>query len=64
MPSALLKEVLLHPVPLEREVERYLSMQIKKKTMRNSRWRKMHRASCVVQIPITEIIKHVERQHI
>jgi hypothetical protein len=63
-PSALLREALLHPVPLEREVERYPPMQKEKTTMRDNCSRRMHEASCVVQIPIAEIIKHVERQHI
>jgi hypothetical protein len=63
LPNALLKEARLHLVPLEREVERYPSMQKEKRTMRNNCSRGMRRASSLVQIPITEI-KHVDRQHI
>lgn len=65
LPSALLKEALLHPAPLEREVE-----ETPNRTRReeNSEGQSLKRDAqsidCVVQIPITEIIKPVDRQHI
>jgi hypothetical protein len=61
--SVLLREA-LHPlVPLEREVERYPAVQKEKRTTKDSRSPEMHRV-CVLDIPVAENIKHVDRQHI
>jgi hypothetical protein len=61
--SVLLREALLHLVPLEREVERYPAVQKEKRTTNDSCSPKVHRA-CVLNIPIAENIKRVDRQHI
>jgi hypothetical protein len=65
-PSALLREVLLHPVPLEREVEKYLPIlkQREEDTKGQPQEEHAESISCVVQIPITEITKRVNRQHL
>jgi len=61
LPSALLKEALLPLVPLEREVERYPSIQEEQRTVNQEECTEHH---AFVQIPITEITKRVDRQHI